>query len=34
MMYSKDGVATKAMTMKKHLELKGKGYGHTKPKSK
>ena len=34
MMYSKAGVGVKAATMKKHLELKGKGYGHTKPKAK
>lgn len=32
MMYSKGGTAVKAMTMKKHLELKAKGYGHTKKK--
>jgi hypothetical protein len=32
MMYSKSGVLVKAMTMKKHLELKAKGYGHTKKK--
>ena len=34
MMYSKNGKAVKANTMKKHLELKKKGYGHTKPKAK
>lgn len=34
MMYSKDGKTIKALTMKKHLELKAKGYGHTKPKAK
>jgi hypothetical protein len=34
MMYSKQGVGVKAPTMKKHLELKAKGYGHTKPKAK
>tara|TARA_R100000664_G_C2734479_1_gene124290 strand:- start:1026 stop:1166 length:141 start_codon:yes stop_codon:yes gene_type:complete len=34
MMYSKSGKGVKANTMKKHLELKKKGYGHTKPKSK
>jgi hypothetical protein len=34
MMYPKTGAAAKATTMKKHLELKGKGYSHTKPKSK
>lgn len=32
MMYSKNGAGVKALTMKKHLELKAKGYGHTKPK--
>ena len=31
MMYSKAGKAVKATTMKKHLELKGKGYGREKP---
>ena len=34
MMYSKAGKGTKANTYKKHLELKKKGYGHTKPKKK
>lgn len=34
MMYSKKGEAVKALTMKNHLELKSKGYGHTKPKAK
>ena len=34
MMYSKDGKGVKATTYKKHLELKKKGYGHTKPKKK
>ena len=34
MMYSKAGKGVKANTMKKHLELKKKGYGHTKPKRK
>ena len=32
MMYSKAGKGIKANTMKKHLELKKKGYGHKKPK--
>ena len=32
MMYSKSGKGVKATTYKKHLELKKKGYGHTKPK--
>ena len=31
MMYSKAGKAVKAGTYKKHLELKKKGYGHSKP---
>lgn len=30
-MYSKDGKAVKANTFAKHMELKKKGYGHTKP---
>ena len=30
----KTGKAVKAPTMAKHLELKKKGYGHTKPKKK
>jgi len=34
MMYAKNGTAVKVPTMKKHLELKAKGYGHTKPKAK
>tara|TARA_Y100001972_G_C7379156_1_gene198873 strand:+ start:325 stop:471 length:147 start_codon:yes stop_codon:yes gene_type:complete len=34
MMYSKSGKAVKANTHKKHLELKNRGYGHTKPKKK
>ena len=34
MMYPKKGAAVNAPTMKKHLELKGKGYSHTKPKAK
>lgn len=34
MMYSKTGKGVKATTYKKHLELKKKGYGHTKPKKK
>ncbi len=34
MMYSKSGKGVKAGTYKKHLELKKKGYGHTKPKKK
>ena len=34
MMYSKAGKGTMANTYKKHLELKKKGYGHTKPKNK
>jgi hypothetical protein len=34
MMYAKDGSGIKALTIKKHLELKGKGYTHTKPKGK
>tara|TARA_X000001388_G_scaffold27043_2_gene19087 strand:- start:498 stop:644 length:147 start_codon:yes stop_codon:yes gene_type:complete len=34
MMYSKGGKAVKANTMKDHLALKKKGYGHTKPKAK
>lgn len=33
-MYSKAGVGVKALTMKNHLELKSKGYSHTKPKKK
>lgn len=33
MMY-KGAKGIKANTMKKHLELKKKGYGHTKPKPK
>ena len=34
MMYSKGGKAVKAATYAKHLELKKKGYGHSKPKKK
>ena len=34
MMYSKSGKGVKANTYKKHLELKKKGYKHTKPKKK
>jgi len=31
-MYSKSGKMIMAKTMKEHLSLKAKGYGHTKPK--
>lgn len=31
MMYSKDGKAVMANTMQDHLDLKKKGYGHSKP---
>ena len=34
MMYSKSGKGVRANTYKKHLELKNKGYKHTKPKNK
>ena len=34
MMYSKAGKSVKAATYAKHLELKKKGYGHSKPKKK
>ena len=34
MMYSKSGKAVKANTMKKHLELKAKGYNHDKRRLK
>lgn len=34
MMYSKSGKAVKANTMKKHLELKKKGYNHNKSRTK
>ena len=34
MMYSKSGKGIMANTYKKHLELKKKGYGHTKPTKK
>lgn len=34
MMYSKSGKGTMVNTYKKHLELKKKGHGHTKPKKK
>ena len=34
MMYSKTGKAVKAPTMKKHLELKAKGYNHDKRRLK
>ena len=34
MMYSKAGKAVKAPTNAKHLELKKKGYTHSKPKKK
>jgi len=34
MMYGKTGKGIMASTYKKHLELKKKGYGHTKPKTK
>jgi len=34
MMYSKAGKGVNVTTMKKHRELKEKGYSHTKPKSK
>ena len=33
-MYSKAGKGVKASTFAKHLELKKKGYVHTKPKAK
>ena len=33
-MYSKSGVVKTAKTMKEHLDLKKKGWGHTKPKKK
>mgnify|MGYP003137497072 CR=1 FL=1 len=33
-MYSKDGKRIKATTMKKHLELKKKGYNHDKRRLK
>lgn len=33
-MHSKDGSSIKTLTIKKHLELKAKGYSHTKPKTK
>ena len=34
MMYSKTGKAVRAKTKKEHLDLKKKGYGHTKPRGK
>ena len=34
MMYSKEGKGVKATTYAKHLALKKKGYGHSKPKKK
>ena len=34
MMYSRTGKAVRAKTYKEHLDLKKKGYGHTKPKGK
>ena len=34
MMYSKTGKGQMVYTKKKHLELKKKGYSHTKPKKK
>ena len=34
MMYGKGGEAVKATTNAKHLELKKKGYTHSKPKKK
>jgi len=34
MMYSRAGKAVKAATHAKHLELKKKGYGHSKPKKR
>jgi len=34
MMYSKSGKAVRAGTMKKHLELKAKGYNHDKRRLK
>ena len=34
MMYSKAGKGQMVFTKKKHLDLKAKGYGHTKPKKK
>ena len=34
MMFSKSGKRVKANTYAKHLELKKKGYVHTKPKKK
>lgn len=33
-MYSKSGKVVVAKTMKDHLDLKAKGYSHTKPKKK
>ncbi len=33
-MYSKAGAVKMAKTMKDHLTLKAKGWGHTKPKKK
>lgn len=33
MMYGKDGKAVMANTMQDHLDLKNKGYGHSKPKA-
>ena len=34
MYHPKTGKGVKANTYKKHLELKKKGYGHSKPKKK
>jgi len=34
MMYSRAGKGIKANTYAKHMELKKKGYKHTKPKNK
>tara|TARA_R110000765_G_scaffold227154_1_gene331048 strand:+ start:285 stop:458 length:174 start_codon:yes stop_codon:yes gene_type:complete len=33
MMYAKDGKGVMANTMQDHLDLKKKGYGHSKPKA-
>jgi len=33
-MYGPDGKAYKANTHKQHLDMKEKGYGHTKPSTK
>ena len=34
MMYDKNGKGYKAETYEKHLAMKKKGYGHTKPSTK